>query len=611
MTFARVEMLFLIWTAPLLALVLAYGMRRRRKALSRFASRNSLSVLTPTLSPRRRWTKGGLVLAALAAMAVALSGPRYGFHWQEIERRGIDILIALDCSRSMLAQDLQPTRLDRAKREVMDLLSMLQGDRVGLVAFSGTAFLQCPLTLDYTAFHLFLDVLSPDYLPVGGTDITGALTVARDSFDPQSPAEKAVILITDGENTGQDDPVAAARKLDENGIKLFCIGVGGTEGVPVPDPDGGFKKDAAGGIVMTRLDEKTLEQMALLTGGTYVRSVAGDMDLDVIYGKEIRGKMEATELAGGRKQVWEDRYQWFLARAILCVVMDLMLRPIRRSNTAVIGCLLCVLPGILSPPSLVAGPLEDGIEAYRAGAYEKALNRFIDAQLDAPDRPDILYNLGNTYYKLGDYEAALTHYGQVLEKDPAGLKEKALYNKGNAHFRKKDYNAAIEAYEAALKIDPDDQQAVENLQFVRKVMEQQQQQQGQSQKNGDQEKGEKEKQADNSQPEDRESQDKAPEDARNDRPSETPPEEKGDVPEPGPEFGDDMAQGAQSPPQPEEKADEENRRKTASTESPDAPPDDAERQAAARALNRLQDQPGKALMAPSPHHGRPAVEKDW
>jgi len=298
MTFARIEMLFLIWAAPVLALIVAYGMRRRRKALSRFASPNGLAVIAPTSSARRRWVKGGLLIAGLAFLSLSLSGPRYDFRWQEIERRGVDILIALDCSRSMLARDLQPTRLDRAKREVLDLIAMLQGDRVGLAAFSGTAFLQCPLTLDYAAFHLFLEVLSPDYLPVGGTDITGALTVARNGFDPKSAAEKAVILITDGENTGRGDPVAAARKLDEAGITLFCIGVGGEEGVPVPAADGGFKKDREGQIVMTRLDEDLLQRMALLTGGTYVRSVAGDMDLDVVYRQEIRGKMEAAALAG-------------------------------------------------------------------------------------------------------------------------------------------------------------------------------------------------------------------------------------------------------------------------------------------------------------------------
>ncbi len=612
MTFARIEMLFLIWAAPVLALVIAYGMRRRRKALSRFASRNGLSVIAPTPSARRRWVKGGLLIAGLAFLSLSLSGPRYGFHWREIERRGVDILIALDCSRSMLARDLQPTRLDRAKREVLDLIAMLQGDRVGLAAFSGTAFLQCPLTLDYTAFHLFLDVLSPDYLPVGGTDITGALTVARKGFDPKSAAEKAVILITDGENTGRGDPIEAARKLEEEGITLFCIGVGGEEGVPVPAEDGGFKKDREGQIVMTRLDEDVLQRMAVLTGGTYVRSVAGDMDLDVVYRREIRGKMEAAALAGGRKQVWEDRYQWFLALAILCLIADLFLRPMRRTSGVAMGCLLCLLAGALFPSPTLAGPLQEGVEAYDRGEYETALNRFIDAQLDAPDRPDILYNIGNAYYKLGDYEAALAHYQQALEKDPAGLGEKAQYNKGNAHFRKEEYEAAIKSYEAALKINPDDHQAEENLRFVRKVMEQQQQQQ--QQQSGKEEDDEK-KENETSRQDDPGRQNKPSGESKNDGQSGQPPEQgpaqQPDAPEPGPEYGDEMTDARQPGPRPDEDAPEESAQAAPPAAAAETPPDDAEREAAKRALNRLKDQPGKALMPPTPRYGRPAVEKDW
>ena len=611
MTFARIEMLFLIWAAPVLGLIIAYGMRRRRKALSRFASRNGLSVIAPTLSARRRWVKGGLLIAGLAFLSLSLSGPRYGFRWQEIERRGVDLIIALDCSRSMLARDLQPTRLDRAKREVLDLIAMLQGDRVGLAAFAGTAFLQCPLTLDYAAFHLFLDILSPDYLPVGGTDITGALTVARNGFDPKSAAEKAVILITDGENTGRGDPVAAAKKLDEEGITLFCIGVGGEEGVPVPAADGGFKKDRQGQIVMTRLDEDLLQRMALLTGGTYVRSVAGDMDLDVVYGEE---NMEAAALAGGRKQVWEDRYQWFLALAILCVIVDLFLRPIRRTPGVATAFLLCLLAGSSFPSPTLAGPLQEGVEAYDRGEYETALNRFIDAQLDAPDRPDILYNIGNAYYKLGDYEAALTHYKQALEKDPAGLEEKAQYNKGNAHFRNKEYEAAIAAYEAALKISPDDRRAEENLRFVRKVMEQQQQQQ-QSGKEGDDKKKEDETPQQND-PGQQNAPPGAPEndqqsDSRPEQKTDQKPEQQPDAPKPRPEYGDEMTDAQQPGPRPDEDAPEESPQAAAPSAAAEAPPDDAEREAAERVLNRLKDQPGKALMPPTPRYGRPAVEKDW
>lgn len=226
MKFVHVEMFFLVWLLPVLALAYVYGGRRRRTILNAFASVRAITSLVPSGLVGRRRLRAALVLAAVLLLVVALAGPQYGFQWQQIERRGVDIMIALDCSRSMLAGDIQPTRLDRAKREIFDLIGMLQGDRIGLVAFSGTAFLQCPLTLDYQAFNLFLDVLTPDYLPVGGTDLAAAVQTAVGGFDAAGRAEKAIILITDGEQTGDGDPLTAAQDAQKAGIKLFCIGVG-------------------------------------------------------------------------------------------------------------------------------------------------------------------------------------------------------------------------------------------------------------------------------------------------------------------------------------------------------------------------------------------------
>ncbi len=261
-------MLFFIWVVPLLVVIVLYGTRRRRDILQRFSSDHGLDAIAPDTTGARRWVKAALLMAGVLLVAISLAGPNYGFRWQEIRQRGVDIVIALDCSRSMTAADIQPTRLERAKREVFDLLAMLQGDRVGLVAFAGTAYLQCPLTLDYDAFNLFLNALTPDYLPVGGTDINAALQTAMDSFDPKSPADKAIILITDGEHTGSGDALKAAEALKQRDIKLFCIGVGGAEGVPIPAAAGGFKKDRSGQIVLSRLDETTLKAMAVSTERT-------------------------------------------------------------------------------------------------------------------------------------------------------------------------------------------------------------------------------------------------------------------------------------------------------------------------------------------------------
>ena len=606
MTFFRTEMLFFIWAVPMVFLVIVYGMRRRRDIMRRFSSDHGLAAIVPDRVDGRRWVKGSLLAATVLFGVLALAGPKAGYRWQEIHQRGVDVIIALDCSRSMTAADIQPNRLERAKREVFDLLAMLEGDRVGLVAFAGTAFLQCPLTLDYDAFNLFINALSPDYLPVGGTDLTAALETAKDGFDPKSASDKAVILITDGEHTGSGDPLKTAEVLKDNGIKLFCIGVGGNDGVPIPEPAGGFKKDRADRIVLSRLDETTLEKVAGVTGGTYVRSVAGDMDLDVIYSAQIRGKMDAATRTSGRKQVWEDRFQWPLAMAVICLAAELMLPTVRK---AVISALLA---GVMILPAQPAGANDtrDGIAAFEKGDFDQALKHFTDAQLKAPEKPEILYNVAGAYYKTGQFDAAADHFRQVLETDDTQLKHDALYNLGNAEFRRGNAEAAIGHYEAALAIDPDDRLSRENLAFVKKVLEARQRQQaGQT---GDRQ--ENPNQNDDANSADPPTADRSRQDQVSPSPQATQPEGDRDPEEPAgddkqqrPRFGDEMsAQQQAAPPEPTQGAPSTATRSQALTDPADGQtggPDQAEHM-----LNRLQDQPGRALM---PATGRRPVEKDW
>ena len=327
MTFARSEMLFFIWIVPLAFLVCSHGMRRRRRILLNYSSKHHMAQLSPRSSVRKRWGRHGLVLLSLLFSVLALSGPLYGYKWQTVERKGVDLFIAIDCSKSMLADDIKPTRLERAKREVTDLLSMLEGDRAGLVAFAGTAFIQCPLTLDYQAFHIFMNALGPDYIPVGGTDINGAILEALKGFGEKDNTDKAVILITDGEST-VSDAQEAVDEAKRKGVKMFCIGVGTEEGVPVPDSEGGFVKDDQGKIVLSRMDESSLSSIASQTGGGYVRSVAGDMDLDRIYRQEIRKDMEQKTLSSGKQKIAEDRFQWFLLPSVLFMTLAMGLRSV-------------------------------------------------------------------------------------------------------------------------------------------------------------------------------------------------------------------------------------------------------------------------------------------
>lgn len=610
MKFARTEMLYLVWLIPVLLAIILYGMKRRRRILERFARPKTLKTVVPDTGMPRRKIKAGLFISATLFLLAALAGPQYGYRWEEVEQRGVDILVALDCSRSMLATDISPTRLDRAKREIYDLLGLLRGDRIGLVAFAGTAFLQCPLTIDYQAFNLFLDSLTPDFLPVGGTDLSGAISTAMNAFDPNAASEKAVILITDGENTGSGDPLSAAEQAASAGVKLFCIGVGSETGVPIPDGKGGFRKDGTGNIVVTRLDEETLKKIALTTGGAYVRSVAGDMDLDVIYTREILGGMERTALAGGRRQVWEDRYQWLLAVAVALLLVELT-TPVTRK--ALLLCMLLLASAAVRPA--FADPYRDGLAAYEKGDYEAALKQFIDAQLDAPDDPEILYNLGNTYYRLGDFESAARHYAMAAESGDKSLQEMAHYNLGNAAFRKKDYKTAIEQYEKALAIDPNDRKAKENMAFVKQVMEQQPPPRENQQSSDDQSPPEENSEEKQKQREGTQQQDAGQSDAPDERNQSEQTPAGGDEsqseeqessqarqsqPEAPPETPDSGGESS------EEKGTEEPRSAQSGEESPQPPEGEPKR--ADRILNRLQDRPGAALM---PSYGKQRVERDW
>jgi len=266
---------------------------------------------------------------------LSLAEPRWGFTWEEVERRGVDIVVALDLSDSMLVEDAEAggglSRLERARREIVDLLRLMEGDRIGLVAFAGTAFVECPLTLDYGAAEIFLSALDTDLIPVKGTDLGAAIRTSLEAFEGSKHASKAIILITDGEDQ-QDESLAAAEAAKEAGVRIFTIGIGSSEGSPIPAAGGGFRRDRSGAIVMSRLDEPTLQRIALDTGGRYVHSVSGDIDLEKIYSQGIKATLEDQELGTRRQRRWEERFQWLVAIALLALMAEPLI-PERRPST--------------------------------------------------------------------------------------------------------------------------------------------------------------------------------------------------------------------------------------------------------------------------------------
>jgi Ca-activated chloride channel family protein len=323
MKFGSWNYLFFLWVIPVMVVFYVYAFRKRDKMLALFCGKELVGELVPDFKKGRRLIKALLILMGIILGIFALTRPQWGFHWEEIKRVGVDVMVAIDVSESMLAEDVKPNRLERAKREVIDLIEMMEGDRIGLIAFAGTSFVQCPLTLDYGACKMFLDYIDTDLIPVPGTAIAEAIRTSLKSFNKRERKSKALILITDGEDH-EGEPIDAAKEAKKEGIKIFTIGVGREGGAPIPlkDGSGGFKKDRKGDMVITHLDEITLQKIALETGGSYVRSVTGDMDLDKIYQEGIKQHVEQKQLKSTRKRRWEERFQWFIFFALLFVSVE-------------------------------------------------------------------------------------------------------------------------------------------------------------------------------------------------------------------------------------------------------------------------------------------------
>jgi Ca-activated chloride channel family protein len=248
----------------------------------------------------------------------------------------VNIIIAMDVSSSMMAEDIKPNRLEKAKQEVNGLLSRMQGDRVGLVAFAGVAFVQCPLTLDYSAAKMFLDIIDVSLIPQPGTVIGDAIRTSIKAFNQKERKYKVLILLTDGEDH-DSDPLSAAEEASKEGIRIYTIGIGSAQGEPIPIRDNrgqvtGFKKDQEGSVVVSKLDEVTLQKIALTTGGKYYHATSGEMELDKIY-DEI-SKMEKKELEGKLMTQYEDRYQYFLFISLIFLTIEFLVSE-RRSRKAV------------------------------------------------------------------------------------------------------------------------------------------------------------------------------------------------------------------------------------------------------------------------------------
>ncbi len=316
---------------PALVAFLVWAYRRRQHALATFVAAALLPAVAPDLDPRRRFIRWGMLVAAAGCLTIALGGPMWGFQWHEVKREGIDLMVAIDTSRSMLASDVKPSRLGRAKLAVQDVLAELHGDRVGLIAFAGTAFVQCPLTLDYGVFAQSLDAIDVGIIPKGGTSLSAAIDSALEAFQGRQGSNQALLLITDGEDH-EGNVKEAAQRASERGLKLFTVGIGTTEGELLPGESGGFFKDGTGQVVKSRLDEETLRQIASDTGGAYLHASGPSLGLAELYRVHI-ATLEKRELASTLERRFEHRYQIPLAVALALLVIEPLLGERRATAT--------------------------------------------------------------------------------------------------------------------------------------------------------------------------------------------------------------------------------------------------------------------------------------
>ena len=333
MRFAAPGYLWLLLALPVLAALFGLELRRRQRALAVFGDLRLVRRLAASASLERRVIKAALVIGAALFLVLALARPQWGTKLEKVSRRGIDVVVAVDTSLSMLAEDAKPNRLAQARAAVASLIDLLQGDRIGLVAFAGTAYVACPLTLDYTAASLFVDVLDPDLLPVPGTAIAEAIRASIRAFQTNERRNKVLILITDGEDH-EGDVEGAARAAADEGITIYTVGIGSPNGEPIPlrNTRGevvGYKEDRSKRKVTSRLGESALEAIAVATGGKYFRSTPEGIELRRIY-EEISG-MDQKALSSRLHTAYEERYQMPLAAAILLLAVEAALSDRKRA----------------------------------------------------------------------------------------------------------------------------------------------------------------------------------------------------------------------------------------------------------------------------------------
>ena len=500
--FAQPLFLWALAALPFLATLIFHAEKSRRIALDKLIAARLQPRLAGSVSiARRRWGFA-LLLLGLALAVVALARPQMGFTWEEKRQSGRDVIFAIDTSKSMLATDLLPNRLTRAKLAAEDLLNQIEGDRVGLLAFAGSSFLQAPLTSDFGAVRESLQELDTDIIPRGGTNLADAITAANEAFGKGESEHRALIIFSDGEEL-EADAITAAR-ANKDRFHIFTVGLGSPEGslIPVSDGKGGgteFLKDDQGQYVKSKLDEPRMREVAEAGGGFYVHLQNGPAEMQQIV-RDGLGKMKEHESDARFSRVPIERYQWPLGVAIAAVVAALLLG--ERKRVAKITRIAATALVLLAAR---AEARHAGIEKYEAKDYTGALGAF-DGELKKRERAELHFDAGAAAYQLGDYARAGDAFSKALGTATPELKNRAAYNLANtiarraAKLEKKedkiaDLKDAVRQYDEVLKSEPKQEDALHNRDLVNKLIAQLEEEQKQEKKD-DEKKDDKDKKDD-------------------------------------------------------------------------------------------------------------------
>ena len=492
MSFGSPNWFWALLGIPVLIALFVHAEQRAAAKLREFVSAKLLPKLSATLHRARRAVRFGFLLLALALAIVSLARPQWGYIYQDVQRKGLDLLFTVDTSRSMLSNDVPPNRLERVKLAAQDLVNQLQGDRVGLIAFAGRAFLQAPLTIDYEAAIESINDLDTKIIPEGGTNISDAISLAVQTFGKSAAGNRALIIFTDGEDL-KGEAVNAAKAATDAGVKIFTVGVGTPQGslIPISGDDGGtaFVKDSAGQVVKSKLDDKRLREIAEATGGFYLHLESGPQTMSQLYSQGL-ATMKAAEIDARLSRTPIERYEWPLGAAVLALTMSILVgeRKRIRARVSVPRALKVAMPAtalllIFARPAF--GTATNGLNLYHDGKYNDAYKSFQDDLQTHPDssqKERIEFDAGAAAFKMGDYDKALQSFSNALLSPDKKIQENTHFNLGRTLEDRadvdqgndkalKDLTSAASHYESTLVLNPKNEAARANLEEVKKKIE--------------------------------------------------------------------------------------------------------------------------------------------